>query len=145
MTTQVLRQSAPIRGTIATCPTAGIAPRRNLEINLDSTDRDVVYNDRGVAAPFGFTLKKGETESFIITARTSQAAYRWRLNMRIVVDGKPATVPIGPSDGFQTSATDVNAAHWEWNYIDGWDAVAPDGLTVTPTRIPAGAPLPPLP
>ena len=144
MRVKVIAKNPPVRGIIATCPTAGNAQRRSIEVNLDSSNQNVVYKSSGVASPFGFTLAKGETEAFIVTASTTRAAYSWLIELDLVVDGKPVTIPIGPPNGFHTSAMDKNAAHWDWNYTNGWNAVGRGGRPLQRPTLHTGAPLPPL-
>src|SRR5271156_1650172 len=47
-----------------------------------ATDKAVLIQNMRVSdsnAPFGFTLAKGETESFVVSASAAKATYRWRI------------------------------------------------------------------
>jgi len=106
-------------GIAVTCPTAGNAKLHSIAVNLDATPPTVDYKTDS-NTPFGFTLAKGETESFIVTATATKATYRWTIELDAVINGAQKTLQVGGQDGFTTTVEPT--ATWEWNYHDGWDS-----------------------
>lgn len=84
-----------VTGVKVECPTQGEAQIRTLAINLDSRNRSASYLTQGKRSPFGFTLRKGETEVFDITASTAKAdMLEWSLLLYLTVDGKEQSIEI---------------------------------------------------
>lgn len=107
---------------------------------LDASQPAVVFQS-GYKKPLAFTLKKGETESFAVSAIAAHATYRWKVQLDVVVNGVADTLEVGGKNGFTTTAEPAPHTAWEWNWKDGWDRSDP----ADPTRIttlPASAPLP---
>ncbi|MFB4269197.1 hypothetical protein [Nonomuraea sp. GTA35] len=139
----VLEKGPPSQGIPASCPTAGEVTFRTFTINLDVSPPKISY-DSNSGAPFSFTLAKGETEAFTITAISKRATYRWALSLNVLVEGEQATVPIGSPTGFTTTAFKVQR-YWEWDFHTAWTLVRADGKIARPLRlIPSDEPLPPL-
>ncbi|HME15842.1 MAG TPA: hypothetical protein VKG83_10420 [Mycobacterium sp.] len=78
MRVSIIQTSPPLTGLGVECPTAGNAQLRQIAVNLDATPPTVDYKSDS-NAPFGFTLAKGETESFVVSASAAKATYRWRI------------------------------------------------------------------
>jgi hypothetical protein len=138
MRVDIIETSPPLTGIGVECPTAGNAQLREIAVNLDATPPTVDYTSDS-NAPFGFTLAKGETESFVVSATAAKATYRWRIEFDVVVDGIADTLEVGGKDGFTTTVKPHKA--WSWNYVDGWQLNDPDSSAIQPT-IPASEPLP---
>jgi hypothetical protein len=134
MRVKITDTSAPMSGIAVRCPPAGNAQLRSIAVNLDATPPTVDYQSHS-NAPFGFTLQKGETESFIVTAKAAKATYNWTVELDAVINGTAKTLHVGPTNGFTT--TPKPTAAWEWNYKDSWT----NGNRI----IPAPTPLPPIP
>ena len=138
MRVDIIETSPPLTGIGVECPTAGNAQLREIAVNLDATPPTVDYTSDS-NAPFGFTLAKGETESFVVSATAAKATYRWRIEFDVVVNGIADTLEVGGKDGFTTTVKPHKA--WSWNYVDGWQLNDPDSSAIQPT-IPASEPLP---
>jgi hypothetical protein len=141
MRVQVLTKETPQSGIIVRCPTAGTAQIRGIAVNLDASPPSVTYKANGVISPFGFTLAKGETETFVIDAVAGQSQYAWRLVIDLVVDGVRTSVPLGPPQGFMTTVVRDNEPGWEWDYQSSWHSY---GTVGDAASVPAGEPLRPL-
>jgi hypothetical protein len=84
-----------VSGVNVECPSEGGAQIRVLAINLDSPDRAASYLVKGRLSPFGFTLKKGETEVFDISAKTSSLEMTdWDLVLHVTVDGNEQSIEV---------------------------------------------------
>lgn len=93
LSARVLNHKA-VNGRTVECATSqGEAQIRTLAINLDSRNTSASYLAHGKRSPFGFTLGKGETEVFDITASTSKAdMLEWSLLLHFTVDGKEQSI-----------------------------------------------------
>jgi hypothetical protein len=81
--------------TTLDCPSAGGASVYTFSIDLDAQLPAAHYEIQGRKRPFGFTLAKGETNIFEITAYTKRAQLvSWRLQLDLTVDGKSQSVGI---------------------------------------------------
>jgi hypothetical protein len=139
MRVSIIDNSPPLTGIAVGCPMAGNAQLRAIAVNLDATPPTVDYKSDS-NAPFGFTLAKGETESFIVSATAAKATYRWKIQFDVVVNGAAATLDVGDNDGYTTTVHPYR--EWRWNYEDGWDLYDPD--STNQTSIPGSQPLPPI-
>ena len=84
-----------VNGLNVVCPTAGAAQIRSLTMNLDSPNLSAVYLVKGSLSPFGFTLRKGETEVFDVTAiTTSSEMLEWNILLHLTVDGREQTIVV---------------------------------------------------
>jgi hypothetical protein len=137
---RVLSKAAPAPGIEARCESAGSVQFRTISVDLDAEPPKVTYKAASEST-FGFTLNKGETETFIVTANTTKAAYRWVIDMEMVVDGQKTVATIGPSDGFATAAG-VNKTFWSWNHESAWELQATEGYTAETRTVSANEPLP---
>jgi hypothetical protein len=140
MRVSIIETAPPLTGIAVRCPAAGNAQLRAIAVNLDATPPTVDYTSDS-NAPFGFTLAKGETESFVVSATAAKATYRWGIEFDVVVDGVAATLEVGVKDGFTTTVRPHK--DWDWNYIDGWELYDPDASSIPPT-VAASDPLPPI-
>jgi hypothetical protein len=104
MRAHVLSEGTPAEGVLGVCPSAGTVTPRDVVLDLDAS-RTGKYVTSGRAAPFGFTLARGETEVFHVTATTRRHAVRWLLELDLVVAGAHRTIVVS-EDGrpFATSA-----------------------------------------
>ncbi|MFC5644814.1 hypothetical protein [Kitasatospora cinereorecta] len=137
MKIKVLAKAVPLQGIATVCATAGGVSSRGLATNLDDIQPEVSYSG-AEGSPFGFTLAKGETESFNLTATAEAGYYRWQIVLDTVVDGKPQSLTIGPAQGFETTSGNSNAPAWSWNWKDSWSLTGVPGRAET---VPAGSPL----
>jgi hypothetical protein len=141
MNVNVIETSPPLTGIAVACPTAGNAQLRAIAVNLDAAPPAVDYKSDS-NAPFGFTLSKGETESFIVTATATRATYRWKIQFDVVVNGVKDTLEVGAPDGYTTTAPPAPYSAWEWDYQDTWSRGDPSTGSLTYWG-PASGPLPP--
>jgi len=144
MRIRVLNKTPPMRGIPATCPAAGSAQRRAISVDLDKVPPTVSYETNDDVSPFGFTLAKGETETFIVAASATQATYRWLIELDLFVDGVRKTVVIGPQGGFATTVWQASGEYWVWNFQDAWTLANSNEAAGNSMSVPADAPLPPL-
>jgi hypothetical protein len=129
----ITHRNKPITGTAVECPTAGEAQMRSLIINLDQPDTRAHYQSK--THRFGFTVEKGETETFLVTARAKRRTYTWYLDLTVIAGGKTRDIRV--TDGgrpFRTT-TPSRSQPWSWNFRDRW--MGPKGQSV-----PVGVPLP---
>jgi hypothetical protein len=131
MRVRVDKKQPPLRGIPVRCNTAGTLSQRRVGINLDSA-RPVVRYTSSDGRAFGFTVSKGEVESFLVTARTRTAWVRWQLLLDVVVAGQPHSVRVGE---YQTTPAPSGPV-WDWDYADHW--------TTGQATVPAGEALEPL-
>jgi hypothetical protein len=146
MRVRIIASSAPLTGIAVQCHGQGRAELREIAINLDATPPTVDYKSDS-NAPFGFTLAKGETESFIVTATAAKATYRWKILFDVVVNGAATTLEVGGKDGFTTTAPPATVwdawgpRAWDWNHFDhDWELFdGPDNVRKVPTSEPLPA------
>jgi len=139
MRVKVLQVMPPVKGIPVSCPTAGEANIRGIEIDLDAKLPRATYQDGN--RPFGFTVQAGETETFNIVAKTARGHYKWVIDLDVVIEGDQRTIEIvGPGGPFETTARS-STGNWEWDFQAGWSAPA-DRPRRVPERVAAGKPLP---
>jgi hypothetical protein len=94
--------------------TGGSAQIRDLAINLDSTRPAARY--QAGRKPFGFTLSKGESEIFDITAYTERSeTIEWNLKVGVTVGGKHREIPVQDRNRpFRTSAASPQGKY-QWD------------------------------
>ena len=121
MRVTTIETSPPLTGIAVGCTIQGFdAQLRGIAVNLDATPPTVDYKSDS-NAPFGFTLAKGETESFVVSASAAKAAYRWRIEFDVVVNGVADTLEVGGKEGFTTTVKPAPYTAWQWNYYeDAW-------------------------
>jgi hypothetical protein len=131
----VLERNASEAGIDVRCPSAGEAEFRALSVDLDAPDTRAQY-ESGDGRPFGFTLDKGEIETFLVTATASRADYAWYIELVVVAEGKPVTIRV--DDGGRPFRTSPPAAGrvWEWDYESAW--YPSDGGDPVPLPAPFG-------
>lgn len=94
LSARVLGRKA-VNGLNVECTSQGEAQIRVLTINLDSHNPYASYLMENRPSPFGFTLKKGETEVFDVTASTSSSEMTdWDLLLHLTVDGKEQSIEV---------------------------------------------------
>ncbi|MFI9781731.1 hypothetical protein ACIHCV_45360 [Streptomyces sp. NPDC051956] len=101
------------------CPSAGSANLRFVTIDLDSPRPRAEYDSED-GAPFGFTVKHGEIETFLISATAKEAVYNWHLELDLI-SGKEQVHMRVDDDGknFQT-APEARAPGWDWDWKSKW-------------------------
>jgi hypothetical protein len=122
----VVGRATPVRGIAVECPTAGEAQMRPLMIDLDEPHKVAHYEAR--THRFGFTLEKGETETFLVTARADRATYLWYLELTIVAGEKPQKVRVTNGGDLFKTTTPARRNVWQWNFEDAW--LGPNGQKV---------------
>ena len=119
MRVRITDTSPPMNGIAAECQSQGLAERRGIAVDLDATPPTVDYKS-DPSAPFGFTLAKGESELFMVSATAAKATYRWKIYFDVVVNGATDTLEVGGKDGFITTVAPAQDAMWEWDYVDSY-------------------------
>ncbi len=105
-------------GVMLRCPTAGEAALRLLTIDLDSQLPVAQYTSEA-RRTFGFTLEKGETETFLITARAARSGCRWYLQLTLVTGARTRTIRVDDHGRpFGTVGT-AGGPDWSWDG-DSW-------------------------
>lgn len=139
----IVKRGPPQSGTEVVCPSAATLESRPMAIDLDAPVP--VARRAGPSPDFGFTLAKGETEVFDITATTSRSNVTWSITLDLLVDGDPQEVDLLPPDRspFRTTASLDDRAYF-WDYESAWGVPGEPADGQLPPTIPAGAPLPPL-
>jgi hypothetical protein len=138
----ILRRLPRLTGIPVLCPSAAEAQVRAVTIDLDRVPPRVKYASPG-GAPFGFTVAKGETETFNVIASATKARYRWLIDLDIVVSGHKRTLRIDEGgEPFETTAA-PHRGWWTWNYRDAWSLTTHSG-SGSSREVPAATPLPPL-
>jgi hypothetical protein len=139
MRVSVISRSSPMHGIPVACASAGAAQNRAIEINLDRRRPHATYRS-GSGAPFGFTVAKGETETFNVVATTHHGRYRWVIKLDLVVGGRKQTIRVDDHGRpFETTPSPKEHS-WSWNYRNEWALLTAGGDTV---RRAAGNPLTP--
>jgi hypothetical protein len=145
MVVTITDRSPPRTGINVVCATAGGAQFHSIAVDLDATppkvDFDAAEYSYAPKGRFGFTLAKGETESFIVTAFARKATYRWRIEFDVVIDGVAATMEVGGSEGYTTTVEPPPFTSWDWNHQDSWQLDSDD--PAKGTLVPGSQPLPP--
>lgn len=89
MSAKIIRREPEQRVIPVECETAGNATVRSIRINLDAVPPLANYRSALGTKPFAFTLNKGDTEIFDISAssRTPGTVTFWDLELHAVIDG----------------------------------------------------------
>jgi hypothetical protein len=115
----VEQERGPARGVALQCPVGGAAASpRSVHVQLDCGL--VTYSDPGgeVVKPFSFALKKGEVETFHISAESEHEAHCWTADLLLVVNGKRKIIRIDDNgQAFRTSGMD-GLKVYVWNGHD---------------------------
>ena len=119
MRISVIDTSPPLTGIGVLCMPQGVVQQRGIAVDLDAKPPAVHYQSDS-NAPFGFTLAKGETESFLVSAKAAKATYRWKILIDVVVNGATKSLEVGGKDGFITTAPPAPDAQWMWDYVDSY-------------------------
>jgi hypothetical protein len=115
----VVRREPILGGPAIQCLPAGETSFRPLSINLDSRDARARYAS-AQRKPFGFTLNKGEAETFIVTASATRATYSWFLDLTVLVGEEPQTVRIGDHGRPFRTTSAHGPGLWSWDYVRYW-------------------------
>ncbi|OMC56562.1 hypothetical protein A5747_07200 [Mycobacterium sp. IS-836] len=137
MRVSVIDTSPPLTGIGVVCMSQGVAQRRGISVDLDAKPPTVDYKSDS-NAPFGFTLAKGETETFLVSARAAKATYRWKIFIDVVVNGKTKSLEIGGKDGFLTTAPPSPDSEWSWDYVNHLDPRGRSNGSVTSPQLKIG-------
>jgi hypothetical protein len=79
----------------AACSSEGSAQPRTLSLDLDAANPSAVYRVAGRKSPFGFTLRKGETEVFDLEAHTSKREIiEWNILLKLTIAGEDREIEI---------------------------------------------------
>jgi hypothetical protein len=118
-----------VTGLNVGCPSAGQAQIRVLALDLDSPNPSATHLIRGKRSPFGFTLRKGETEIFDITATTVKPEMvEWNLRLDLTVDGRPQSIEVQDRGApFRTVAAPKGSSY---DWTDYW--VTDNGVRRSP-------------
>ena len=119
LSAHVLNHKA-VNGFNVECTSQGEAQIRTLAINLDSRNPSASYLTQGKRSPFGFTLQKGETEVFDITASTSKAdMLEWSLLLHFTIDGKDQSIEIRDRGVLFRTVAEHKGTWYDWT--GSWD------------------------
>ena len=154
MRVNIIDTSPAVTGIAVSCtdPRPDDAELHQIAVDLDDTPPTVDYIPGASKAPFGFTLAKGQTESFIVSAFGTNATYRWKIDFDVVVNGVATTLPVGDNNGFTTAAGLASCGvasagmpcwsytDWAWNHKDAWTRL--NLATGLSESVPASQPLP---
>jgi hypothetical protein len=120
---RIVERRPPLAGIPVTCAFLGGGEPQIRFIRLDLDRRPAVgvhaelddNNEIKQRKPFGFTLKKGETEIFDIWASTGHCYCKWLIELDLVVNGTRAVKTISYSgQPFQTTAMPIGPIYsWE--------------------------------
>ncbi|MFC6081736.1 hypothetical protein [Sphaerisporangium aureirubrum] len=126
----VKRATAPKGGTAIGCGAGqGEAEPRNIAISLDGLDPTAKYSSGvpGRKDLFGFTLAKGETEIFDITATTGSGTVTWVISLDLVVQGERTTVEV-LDNGKPFVTTAAPGARFYNNLVGTWYECPPTAV-----------------
>lgn len=121
------RRTSPVKGIGISCPTAGEAKMRSLIINLDEPDARAHYTG-GKQSSFGFSLKEGEVETFLITAQAKSEIYDWHIELTVVANQRSQTSRVDDHGQNFRTAPYGKESEWAWDYKDSW--TGPNGVKV---------------
>jgi hypothetical protein len=144
MRARIVDRQPPLAGTQLTCPSAGDAQIKSIEIDLDGPSTEAVYKTPTGVKPFGFTIAKNETVVFDVQIFTKKCHCKWFLELDLVIDGVSRTQTIG-DDGQPFEITTRSDRSYEWDYQNTWaltDSTNPDAPIYEPQ--PRDKPLTPL-
>lgn len=115
LSARVLDRKA-VNGLYVECTSEGEAQIRVLTVNLDSPNPSASYHVEGRLSPFGFTLKKGETEVFDVAASTSSSMMTdWDLILHLTVDGKEQSIEVQDRGKPFRTVAEHTAKWYVWN------------------------------
>jgi hypothetical protein len=137
------RRQAPAPALELSCHPDGELEDRRLGIDLDSGSPVARY-DSAEGNPFGFTVRRGEVEAFLITATVNSSAVWWHLEIDVVDGDQRRTVRVDDNGRPFATVPAATGGRWRWG-SDGWSAVDLGPGAVGPTAVRPGDPLPPLP
>jgi hypothetical protein len=123
MSAQILRRVPTSQSLPVACATAGNATVRSIQINLDAHPPLADYRSTNGTKPFAFTLNKGDTEIFDVTAVTSEphTVTEWDLVLDAVIDGKPRTFVIEDRGRpFETAGWPADGTKNTYSWGGGW-------------------------
>lgn len=129
---------SPAVGTLLGCPGGGeVVPVRHIDLNLDTNKYQFFDGKSGTPVDMNLSIGAGTTEVVDILAHTLENDWTYRLELKLLVDGKAKDYVLSDSGrAFRTSAG-LNAKHYRWT--DGRWALAEDGpLSPTTPTPPAG-------
>jgi hypothetical protein len=150
---EVLKRRPPIQGFSTSCVLAATLPYRHLEVGLLLRGAAVqllrpvevrrrlpgggTYIDSSRSKmqrePFGFTIRRGEIESFVVSTRMVQCWCAWRLKFLYVIAGNERALTVDDhGEPFETSAS-TRAQQVSW------DQQAQAWRRFTPRRFPGSA------
>jgi hypothetical protein len=115
----VVDRGKPLTGIPVRCPTAGAANIRAVTLDLDDPTPHAHYTGRP-REEFGFTVQQGETETFLVTATTTQCTCRWHLEMELVVMGERRTITVTDNGSDFYTTTTLASPPWEWDFNQTW-------------------------
>ena len=118
MRAEIVDTRAPAAGTTVECPPAAEAQLRSVAIDLDSPQPVGRYLRDGRETPFGFTIGRGETETFNVVATARERRYSWRLLLSLVVAGETQEIRI-PEDETLLETTPARGRRLHWTG-EGW-------------------------
>jgi len=105
------------------CGTAGEVTVRSIQINLDASPPLADYRSAYGTKPFAFTLNKGETEIFDITAQSSlpNVVTEWDLVLNVTIDGNRQTYVIEDrGKPFETAGWTARATKGTYEWTTAW-------------------------
>ena len=125
ITVNISKSSPPSVGSHLTCPGRGEVPNvRSVAIDLDANPPTALTLDKsGATVPFFFTVTKGQTETFDISAMTAKCDCQWDAKISLSVGGKDKTYTIranGNRAFRTTSSFDAKMYQWinrEWTDV----------------------------
>jgi hypothetical protein len=123
MSARIIRRVSTAGAVPVGCGSAGNATVRSIQINLDANPPLAEYHTVYGKQPFAFTLNKGETEIFDITAvsNSPNVVTVWDLVLNAVIDGQEHTYVIEDRGRpFETAGwtpgTDKNTYTWTMDW-----------------------------
>ncbi|MFI1769084.1 hypothetical protein ACH41H_44630 [Streptomyces sp. NPDC020800] len=123
MRAEVVSRSTASSVVETQCRTQGEATVYSVDIDLDKPRPYGVYDKGGKSLRPDFTVAAGDLETFLVTARISHGAARWKLAVDLVEDGHKRTIVVG--DGgekpFTTVTRPAAVTTWELDpHGGGW-------------------------
>ena len=119
MQPRLVSWSLATSGIVVQCPLGGSPDRYAIDLNLDSPAPARVTHG-GDGAPFGYTVKRGESEVFTVEAHARRAKYDWVLLIDLVVAGRHRSLTIDDhGKPFATSPLPSDRLY-EWTYDGNW-------------------------
>ncbi|MDI5912414.1 MULTISPECIES: hypothetical protein [Streptomyces] len=115
----VVKRDKPPPTVGLTCPSAGNANLRPIDIDLDQALPRAKYKATD-GRPFGFTVNKGEIETFLVTALAKHARYAWYLELDVTSEGKTSTLRVDNKGKPFRTAPLPNPPMWSWDYDSTW-------------------------